>query len=255
MKKIFVLLASALIVAAPAFAAPKKAAPAKENGIFVGGTLGFTFSNVGNGGNNQNGVSFSLAADGGYQINSRFGVGAQLGYSHGGAMLGGFDISDIKSLAATGIGTYMDVADNSINALTFAPYARINLLVGKVVDLFIEPGLSFSLAFLKGGAGAPLPNIGGGGGGDDDDEDDGGALPIGGDGDETNVFFGMGLMARPGVMFKIDNHIRLYAKLGGAGFQLGTMSTVGSNAAPSVLTRFGFDVTTANLLVGVQFKF
>lgn len=253
MKKVLILIASALLVAAPAFAAPKKAAPAKENGIFVGGTLGFTFSNVGNGGNNQNGVSFSFAADGGYQINNRFGVGMQLGYSHGGAMLGGFDISDIKSLAATGIGTYMDVADNSINALTLAPYARINLFVGKVVDLFIEPGLSLSLAFLKGGAGAPIPSMGGGGG-DDDDDDDGG-LPIGGGGEDTNVFFGMGLMARPGVMFKLDNHFRLYAKLGGAGFQLGTMSTAGSNAAPSVLTRFGFDVTTANLLVGIQFKF
>ena len=269
MKKLFAILASALILAvaaAPAFAASpskssssKKSAPVKENGAFIGGSMGFTFSNLGNGGNNQNGVSFNFIADGGYQINKTFGVGMQLGYSHGIAALGAFDITDVKAFASSMVGAVTDVSDMNINGFTFAPYARINIISGKVVDLFIEPGLTLSLATISN-----TPSMSGFGfGGDDDDDDkkddddDDGGFDLGGigGGDDVNVLFGFGLIARPGVCFKLDEHFRLFTKFGALGFMLGSKATVGSDEAPTTLARFGFDVSTSNLMVGVQFRF
>ena len=154
MKKLFILAVLALTVAGTAAAATKssskKSASAKENGLFMGGSMGFTFTNISSNGDGQSGVSFKLVADGGYNFNKTFGIGAQLGYAHGVAALGGFDITDVKALASTMVGGMVDAGSKnlSINGFTMAPYARITLFGGKTVKFFIEPTFSFSLASI-----------------------------------------------------------------------------------------------------------
>lgn len=266
MKKLFILAVLALTVAGTAAAATKssskKSASAKENGLFMGGSMGFTFTNISSNGDGQSGVSFKLVADGGYNFNKTFGIGAQLGYAHGVAALGGFDITDVKALASTMVGGMVDAGSKnlSINGFTMAPYARITLFGGKTVRFFIEPTFSFSLASIVRLEETGLADMIG----DDDDDDDGdgdggkgggGIGGIGGMMPDNSVLIGLGLLARPGVAINLDDHFQLFAKLGSVGFQIGVFSSPDAPDNTTTMTRFGFDVATANLLMGLTYRF
>lgn len=242
MKKIFAIVAAAL-VGISAYA---------QVGITVGGSVGFTFSSAskvekGDGYKTSqkisSGASFKILPEVGYKLNKQLTVGGTFGYMRGYAALGGFDLSDIKSTANLVLGAASDLALNgkvdgnrvfgqNVNGLRFAPFVRYTLLHSKWVDLFAEGGFGYNLLFGK-------------------DENSG---------DKMSGHL-VDLLARPGLAINLGDKFQITTKFGSVGWQFGafTNTEYDDETGPVKTTfkanRFGFDFDSANILLGLTYKF
>lgn len=245
MKKIFVLIAAAF-VGASAYA---------QVGITVGGSVGFTFSSAGKveraegekmSSKVSSGASFKFLPEVGYRLNKQLTVGGTLGYMRGYAALGAFDLSDFKSTANLVLGTASDLALNGkkegvrllntdVNGFRFAPYVRYTLLHSKWVDIFAEGGFGYNLLLLK--------NTKKG---------------------ETYTGHLVDLLARPGLAVNLGDKFQITAKFGSLGWQFGAITGTeevedGEDIVKVKTTyhanRIGFDFDSANILLGLAYKF
>ncbi|MBO7120399.1 MAG: outer membrane beta-barrel protein [Bacteroidaceae bacterium] len=201
---------------------------AQESKFYVGGTFGFTWSKVNMGGDDMSGASVKIMPEFGYNLNDKFALGVSLGYSRGYAAFGGIDFNDFKSLANTVLGTASDVASDDaakLNSFRFAPYVRYT---------FWQPGkLKF---FVEGSMGYVHVGVSG-----DQVDDQLGGEPA------LNVFE---LNIRPGLSFDVSKHFTLQAKVGSLGYIFGK-----EKQSEAKIHRFGFDVDTYNILLGMNYNF
>lgn len=206
-------------------------------GITVGGSFGFTYSSIRKDGNNKrDGMSFKIVPEVGYQVLDKLTVGASLGYIHGYAALGSFNMNDFRSLANLAVGTASDLLLNkdsgqTMNALTFAPFARYTFLQTKWVDLFVEGGPSYNLVFVKKRTGY--------------DEND---KPIW----DKNKAHIVEFAVRPGIALNLGDQFKISAKLGSLGWQAAILKDDGSTIT---LNRVGLDVDSFNILLGLSYAF
>ena len=244
MKKIIVIFAAALM-GVSAYA---------QVGITVGGSVGFTFSSAGKVQKTEgtktsskvsSGASFKFLPEIGYRLNKQLTVGGTFGYMRGYAALGAFDLSDFKGMANLAVGTASDLALNgkkdgtslfgiNINGLRFAPFVRYTLLHSKWVDLFAEGGFGYNLLLGK----------------DMDDERVTGHL--------------VDLLARPGLAINLGDKFQITTKFGSFGWQFGAITgteTISDDEGVIKTkttyhaNRIGFDFDSANILLGLSYKF
>ena len=201
---------------------------AQESKFYVGGTLGLTWSKLKIDGGSQSGVSFKAMPEVGYNLSDKWSIGVSLGYSHGYAAFGGIDFNDIKSIANTVVSTAADVASDDIaklNSFRFAPYVRYNFWQTGKLKFFLEGSLGYVHVGLSGDAledrlgGSPALNV-----------------------VELNI--------RPGLSFDASKKITLMAKVGSLGFIHGK-----EKQTEAKLNRFGFDMDTYNILLGMNYNF
>ena len=219
--------------------APKKASSAQSVGKWsIGGTIGLTYSKVSDG---DGGVSFKIMPDVNYRLSKKWSVGMQVGYSHGYAAFGSLDVSDIKSLAGTAISTIADIAsDNTmtLNSVRVAPYARYDFYqIGKF-GFFVEGSFGYvhvSSSSVNAPAGLPVG---------------GGAI-----GAATGMIGEPSINAielniRPGVMLKLNDRFEILAKIGSFGYMFAKNSD-----SDMKLHRVGFDFSSYNMLLGMNYHF
>lgn len=202
---------------------------AQESKCYVGGTLGFTWSKMKTDGSSQSGASVKVMPEVGYNLNDNISVGVALGYSHGYAAFGGIDFNDLKSIANTVASTAADVAKDNygkINSIRFAPYARYNFWQTGKLKFFVEGSLGYIHVGVKSDnlSSSGIPNN-----------------PV------LNV---VELNLRPGLSFDASKKITLLAKVGSLGFIHGKEKHSGTK-----LNRFGFDMDTYNILLGMNYNF
>ena len=197
--------------------------------VYVGGSLGFTSSKLSTGGHDQDGTSFKLLPEFGYQLDQDISIGLQIGYSHGYAAFGSITVNDFKALMNTGISTMMDINedDYKLNSFTFAPYVRYNFAHLGKIDLFFEGSVGYSNVKSD-----DTPNMNGKATGSESKLD---VIEI---------------ALRPGVSFNLNNNISLIAKLGSLGFMQAK-----EKESDMKLTRFGLDMDSYNLMLGMNFHF
>ena len=197
--------------------------------VYVGGSLGFTSSKLSTGGHDQDGSSFKLLPEIGYQLDQDISIGVQIGYSHGYAAFGSLTVTDIKAAMNTGISTMMDIYedDYKLNSFTFAPYVRYTFARYGKVNLFFEGSVGYS-------------NVKS----DDTPNAKGNAT-----GSETKLDV-VELALRPGISFQLSDNVSLLAKLGSVGFMQAK-----EKESDMKITRFGLDMDSYNLLFGVNFHF
>ena len=202
---------------------------AQESKYYVGGTLGFTWSKMKSDGGSQSGASVKVMPEVGYNVNDKISAGVALGYSHGYAAFGGIDFNDLKSIANTVASTAADVAKDNygkINSLRFAPYVRYNFWQTGKLKFFVEGSLGYIHVGVKSDnlSSNGIPNN-----------------PV------LNV---VELNIRPGLSFDASKKITLLAKVGSLGFIHGKEKRSGTK-----LSRFGFDMDTYNILLGMNYNF
>ena len=197
--------------------------------VYVGGSLGFTSSKLSTGGHDQDGSSFKLLPEIGYQLDQDISIGVQIGYSHGYAAFGSLTVTDIKAAMNTGISTMMDIYedDYKLNSFTFAPYVRYTFARYGQVNLFFEGSVGYS-------------NVKS----DDTPNTNGNAT-----GSETKLDV-VEIALRPGISFQLSDNVSLLAKLGSVGFMQAK-----EKESDMKITRFGLDMDSYNLLFGVNFHF
>jgi hypothetical protein len=211
--------------------------------FYVGGTFGFSYSNLkglggmggfddfygvgdGNGYDDddysspaETGASFKLLPEIGYHLSLSTAVGASFGYIKGYAALGSFDIQDYKALLSTLISTAADTQskDGGYHAIRVAPYLRYTVVRKGGFEIFADAvaGINFIMDRSS----------------------------------ETN-YLSMELCLRPGVSFAISDSVKLLAKLGSAGFQ-----HFRNTDGDIKLTRLGVDIDGSNLMLGAAFYF
>lgn len=105
MKKLF--LAAAMMVASLAASAQ----------VYVGGSLGFKSEKPYDGA--ETSTAFSIKPEVGYNLDEKWAVGIQLGYSS------------------------MDDGDNTLGQIDLAPYARYTFAKTGIASFFVDGGLSF----------------------------------------------------------------------------------------------------------------
>lgn len=105
-------------------------------------------------------TNFSISPDFGYNLNGKWAVGGELSYSHEGGSI-------------------------SSNAFALAPYARYSFYENKIVRLFLDMGLGFSVYKQK-------------------HESSDGGFEIG---------------VKPGMAIKLNNHFSFITKVGFAGYR------------------------------------
>lgn len=197
--------------------------------VYVGGSLGFTSSKLSTGGHDQDGSSFKLLPEIGYQLDQDISIGVQIGYSHGYAAFGSLTVTDFKAAMNTGISTTMDIYedDYKLNSFTFAPYVRYTFARFGKVNLFFEGSVGYSNVKSDNTPGA-----------------NGNAT-----GNETKMD-AIEIALRPGVSFQLSDNISLIAKLGSLGYMQAK-----EKESDMKITRFGLDMDTYNLLFGMNFHF
>ena len=218
-------------------------AQAQESKYYVGGTLGFTWSKIKTGGGSQSGASVKLMPEVGYHLDSKWSVGVGVGYSHGYAAFGGIDFNDIKSIGNAVASTAADVANDNaakINSFRIAPYARYNFWQTGKLKFFLEGSIGYVHIGVKTGDGGDF---------DDDFDFDYGDVPsLGAFGDPALNIIEFNI--RPGLSYDASKKITLLAKVGSLGFIHGKEKQSGVK-----LNRFGFDMDTYNILLGMNYNF
>lgn len=202
---------------------------AQESKFYVGGTFGFTWSKMKTDEGSQSGASVKVMPEVGYNLSDKWSLGVSLGYSHGYAAFGGIDFNDLKSIVNAVASTAADVAADDyakLNSFRFAPYARYNFWQTGKLKFFLEGSLGYIHVGMNGGDGL---------------EDRMGGDPV------LNV---VELNIRPGLSFDASKKITLTAKVGSLGFIHGKEKESGMT-----LNRFGFDVDTFNILLGMNYNF
>ena len=188
--------------------------------VYVGGSLGFTSSKMSNGGHDQDGSSFKILPEIGYQLDPSLSIGLQVGYSHGYAAFGSLNVTDFKAIMNTAISTATDISedDTKLNSFTFAPYVRYNVLNFGKVNFFVEGSVGYTNIKTEGNRDYKVD-----------------ALEI---------------AIRPGVSFQLSDRINALAKLGSLGYM-----EAKEKESDQKITRFGLDADTYNLLLGINFLF
>ena len=215
------------IILAVLLLAGMSAMQAQESKVYVGGTLGFTWSKMKSDGS-QSGASVKVMPEVGYNLSDKWAIGVSLGYSHGYAAFGGIDFNDLKSIANAVASTAADVANDGtvkLNSFRFAPYARYNFWQTGKLKFFVEGSLGYVHVGVGGDALADRL----------------------GDNPVLNV---VELNIRPGLSFDASKKITLVAKVGSLGFIHGK-----EKQSETKLSRFGFDVDTYNILLGMNYNF
>lgn len=203
--------------------------------LYFGGSLGFTSTTRKAGQATQSGASFKFLPEVGYQINDRMSVGGVVGYMSGYAALGSFDPTDLKSIATAAVSTSVDLnsdpngltvpgqagngGGNRINGIRIAPYFRFNIFSGRRFDFFVEGVAALNSITMK--------------------NYDGQQWQTGGE--YTLIEFG----AKPGFKIKFDNHFNIIGRLGSLGVQ-----SLSQKDVENSITRVGFDMESANILLG-----
>lgn len=239
--KILAVIALAMLVAAPLSAqkkpAPKGKSKAKTSKMYVGGSVGFSFTQMNDGAGNgdqskQTGASYRILPEFGYNINNKLSVGASAGLVKGLAAFGSTNPADLKGILYASASAYLDISSDvdsatpmRIMGFRFAPYARYTLISGKLIDVFVDGTLGFtSLSVQRYGRDANGNNT------------------WSSNGNEYTVFE---LAAHPGFLLKISDKFSLIGHLGAAGF-----STAKRKDSEFGMTRFGVDFDTNNMLFG-----
>lgn len=196
--------------------------------VYVGGSLGFTSSKQSHGGIDQDGTSFKILPEIGYQLDDDISIGLSIGYSHGYAAFGSITVTDFKALMNTAISTSVDINEDNykLNSFTFAPYVRYNFAHLGKANLFFEGSVGYTNVKAD-----DTPRINGAGGGEQ----------------KIDV---IEIALRPGVSFQLSDNISLIAKLGSVGFMQAK-----EKETDMKLTRFGLDLDSYNLLFGMNFHF
>ena len=196
--------------------------------VYVGGSLGFTSSKLSSGGHDQDGTSFKILPEFGYQLDQDISIGVQIGYSHGYAAFGSLTVTDFKAAMNTAVSTSMDIYedDYKLNSFTFAPYVRYTFARFGKVNLFFEGSVGYSN--VKADDTPKVQNAGGG---------------------EQKIDV-IELALRPGVSFQLSDNISLLAKLGSLGYMQAK-----EKESDMKITRFGLDMDSYNLLFGLNFHF
>lgn len=196
--------------------------------VYVGGSLGFTSSKLSSNGHDQDGSSFKLLPEIGYQLDQDISIGLQIGYSHGYAAFGSLTVTDIKAAMNTSISTMMDINedDYKLNSFTFAPYVRYTFARYGKVNLFFEGSVGYTN--VKADDTPKVQNAGGG---------------------EQKIDV-VEIALRPGVSFQLSDKVSLLAKLGSVGFMQAK-----EKESDMKITRFGLDMDSYNILFGMNFHF
>ncbi len=196
--------------------------------VYVGGSLGFTSSKQSHGGFDQDGTSFKIMPEIGYQLDDDISIGLSIGYSHGYAAFGSITVTDFKALMNTAISTTLDIneEDYKLNSFIFAPYVRYTFAHLGKANLFFEGSVGYTNVKAD-----DTPNMNGLGGGEQ----------------KVDV---IEIALRPGVSFQLSDNISLIAKLGSLGFMQAK-----EKESDMKLTRFGLDIDSYNLLFGMNFHF
>ncbi len=229
MKKLLIILVS-LFVCAQAHAQ-----------FYVGGTFGFTYSNVAgaggggfggfddfddfntgdNGGDDtQSGFSFKFLPELGYHLSTSMAVGVSVGYIKGYAALGSIDITDYKALLSSALSTAADISSDDgggFSSIRVAPYIRYTLIRKGGFEIFTDGVFGFNFLTEKFSDGK---------------------------------YFSLELALRPGVSFAISDSVKLLAKIGSVGFQ-----HLRDSDGDFKLTRLGLDLDGSNLMLGAAFYF
>lgn len=190
---------------------------------FVGGSFGFTSSKLSGGGADQDGSSFKILPEIGYQMDEDMAIGLQIGYSHGYAAFGSLSVTDFKALVNTAISTYADISEDNtkLNSFTFAPFIRYNLVKMGNAKLFVEGSVGYSNIKSEG---------------------------TGRVGERKMDVLEIAL--RPGISYQLNSSISAMAKLGSLGYMSGK-----EKDSDQKITRFGLDADTYNLMLGLNFHF
>ena len=195
---------------------------------FVGGSFGFTSSKLSNGGADQDGSSYQILPEFGYQLDEKLSVGIQVGYAHGYAAFGSLSTTDFLNTATNFISMYTDISedDMKLNSFSFAPFARYNVLELGPANVFIEGSVRYSSITTDG-----TPRIGGRGGGD-------------------MKFNAFEVNVRPGISVKLGENLSVLAKVGTLGFL-----SAKEKESDMKITRYGLSADSYNLLLGVNYHF
>jgi hypothetical protein len=197
--------------------------------VYVGGSLGFTSSKMDNGGADQDGTSYKIMPEIGYQLDDMLSIGVQVGYSHGYASFGGITVTDFMSTLNTIGSAYVDINEDGmkLNSFTFAPYIRYNVLeLGGMAKLFVEGSVGYTNIKTDN-----APKAAGYGGGEM----------------KMDV---LEIAVRPGIELALSDQISAIAKVGSLGYMQAK-----EKESDAKLTRFGLSCDSYNLLLGVNFKF
>ncbi len=196
--------------------------------VYVGGSLGFTSSKLSSNGHDQDGSSFKLLPEIGYQLDQDISIGVQIGYSHGYAAFGSLTVTDFKAAMNTAVSTSMDIYedDYKLNSFTFAPYVRYTFARFGKANLFFEGSVGYTS--VKADDTPKVQNAGGG---------------------EQKMDV-VEIALRPGISFQLSDNISLLAKLGSLGWMQAK-----EKESDMKINRFGLDMDTYNLLFGLNFHF
>jgi len=198
--------------------------------VYVGGSLGFTSSKMSNGGADQDGSSYKIIPEIGFQLDDCVSIGLQIGYAHGYAAFGSLSVTDVKAMMNTMVSTYADINEESmkLNSFTFAPYVRYNMLeLGDRAKVFIEGSVGYTNVKTDN-----VPSVGSSGGGSE------ATLDV------------LEIAVRPGVELSLGSGLSAIAKLGSVGFMQAK-----EKESDQKLTRFGLDCDSYNILLGFNFRF
>ncbi len=189
--------------------------------VYVGGSLGFTSSSVKDG---DDGTSFKILPELGYQLDENLSIGLQVGYSHGYAAFGSLTVTDFKAAMNTMISTYADINEDNmkLNSFTFAPYVRYNVVNFGKANLFVEGSVGYSN--IKTDSNPANHN-------------------------ESKVDV-LEIALRPGISYQLSDKISALAKLGSFGYM-----EAKEKDSDMKITRFGLDADTYNLMLGINFYF
>lgn len=196
---------------------------------YVGGSLGFTSSKMDNGGADQDGSSFKLMPEIGYQLDKDMAIGVQLGYSSGYAAFGSLTVTDIKGMMNNAVSMYADINndDMKLKSFTLAPYIRYTMMEMGKLSVFVEGSVGYTNITTDQTPAAGNHAAGG----------------------ETKVNV-IEVAVRPGLKLKLSDNFSAIAKLGSLGY-----ISAKEDESDSKLTRFGLDFDSYNILLGFNYHF
>lgn len=196
--------------------------------FYAGGSVGFTSSKLSNNGHDEDGSSFKLMPEFGYKLDKDISIGVQIGYSHGYAAFGSLSVTDFKAAATNIISTYADISedDTKLNSFTFAPYVRYNVLNLGKANIFLEGAIGYISASTDG-----TPKVNGKAG------------------NETKMEL-IDISVRPGISYQLNDCLSAVAKLGQLGYMTGK-----EKESDMKISRFGLELDSYNILLGLNFHF
>lgn len=194
--------------------------------FFIGGSLGITTTTMRDteDGTTQSGFSFKISPEAGYMFTDRMGAGGTITFQSGFPYIGSFNINDLKGLISAGLGVESDLgtargeARNRVLGFNFAPYFRYVLIDTRRFSLFADAVLGYGSYTMQANAGNGWR-------------------------DASKIGL-LQVLARPGFSMKLDPHFSVVGHIGSFGLQ--NMSSEGMT-----MTRFGLDMDSYNLSLGV----